>query len=98
VTEPSVSGLHDLKRVYELVKKFKIKAACIINKSDINIQKVKEIKAFLKEEKIEHLADFPYNISFTESMTENKTIVEYDKGYLKNLVADTWIKIKELVK
>ena len=25
VTEPSVSGLHDLKRVYELVKKFNLK-------------------------------------------------------------------------
>jgi MinD superfamily P-loop ATPase len=98
VTEPSVSGLHDLKRVYELIKKFKIKAACIINKSDINAQITKEIKTFLKEEKIEHLADFPYNISFTEAMTESKTIVEYDKGYLKNLVADTWMKIKELVK
>jgi len=36
VTEPSVSGIHDLKRVYELVKKFNIKTGCIINKYDIN--------------------------------------------------------------
>ena len=37
VTEPSISGFHDLKRVYELVKKFNIKAGCIINKADVNL-------------------------------------------------------------
>ena len=36
VTEATVSGLHDLKRVYELVKKFNIEACCIINKFDLN--------------------------------------------------------------
>ncbi len=35
VTEPTVSGLHDLKRVYELVHKFNLKAGCIINKFDL---------------------------------------------------------------
>ena len=36
VTEPTVSGLHDLKRVYALVKKFNTPSACIINKYDLN--------------------------------------------------------------
>lgn len=46
VTEPSVSGLHDLKRVYELVDKFNLKAGCIINKSDINPEVTNEILDF----------------------------------------------------
>jgi len=41
VTEPSVSGIHDLQRVYELIQKFRIKAGCIINKADINPEKTK---------------------------------------------------------
>ena len=96
VTEPSVSGLHDLKRVYELVKKFNIKAGCIINKADVNIEKQSEIKRFLVDEGIEHLVDLPYDESFTKAMTLGKTIVEYDDQNLNRLLLKTWTKIKKL--
>lgn len=97
VTEPSVSGLHDLKRVYELVKKFKIKAGCIINKADVNPEKRDEIVGYLAEENIVHLADLPYDENFTKAMTQGQTIVEYDQNNLKPLLTATWEKIKQLV-
>jgi len=93
VTEPTVSGLHDLKRVYELVKKFHIKAGCIINKFDLNSQKTSEIIKYLEEENIEHLCNLPYNDSFSKAMTECKTIVEYDDGELTHILTNAWIKI-----
>lgn len=96
VTESSVSGLHDLKRVYELVKKFKIPAGCIINKADINLQVSEEIKAFLKEENVTHLADIPYDETFTEAMTDGKTIVEFSESKLKQILEETWRKVKEI--
>ena len=96
VTEPSVSGLHDLKRVYELVKKFNIKAGCIINKADVNIDKQAEIKQFLADEGIAHLADLPYDENFTKAMTLGQTIVEYDKENLTPLLEMAWEKIKQL--
>jgi len=96
VTEPSVSGIHDLKRVYELVKKFGIKAGCIINKADINSNKTKEIHKFLKDEKIESITEIPYNENFTKAMTRTKTIVEFDDGKLKQNIENSWGKIKEL--
>ena len=98
VTEPSVSGLHDLKRVYELVKKFKIKAGCIINKADVNPEKCIEITQFLKENDIVHITDLPYDENFTRAMVKGQTIVEYDSGKLKDLLAESWEKIKELAK
>lgn len=97
VTEPSVSGYHDLKRVYELVKKFKIKAGCIINKYDINLKMTDKILDFLLKEKIEHIASLPYNDDFTRAMTEGKTIVEYDNNELKEQIIKSWEKVKELV-
>jgi MinD superfamily P-loop ATPase len=97
VTETSVSGLHDLKRVYELVKKFNIKAGCIINKADVNPEKCSEIEQFLKENEIVHLTDLPYNENFTRAMVKGQTIVEYDHGELKELLNDGWEKIKNLV-
>jgi len=97
VTEPSVSGLHDLKRVHELVKKFKISAGCIINKADINKQVSEEIKVFLESENIIQLADLPYDEAFTKAMTEGKTIVECGETPLKKKLVETWEKTKEFV-
>ena len=97
VTEPSISGLHDLKRVYELVKKFNIKAGCIINKADVNPWKCAEIIQFLKEENIVHLADLPYDENFTKTMIQGQTIVEFDHGVLKELLAESWEQIKRIV-
>ncbi len=97
VTEPTLSGLHDLKRVYQLVKKFNIKAACIINKSDINPQVYSEIKQFLMEENIYHISSLPYDESFTESMVNGQTIVEYHNSKIVPILTDSWDKIKEIV-
>jgi MinD superfamily P-loop ATPase len=96
VTEPSVSGLHDLKRVYQLVKKFNIKAGCIINKADVNVDKQTKIKQFLEKEGIEHLTDLPYNEDFTKAMILGQSIVEYDNSNLTSLLEQAWHKIKQL--
>jgi len=97
VTESSVSGLHDLKRVYQLVKKFKIKAGCIINKSDINQKVSVEIENFLEKEDIVHISSLSYDETFTEPMTEGKTIVEYEKGELYMRIFESWGKVQLLL-
>ena len=98
VTEPSVSGVHDLKRVFEVVKKFGLTAGCIINKADINSKKANEIKEFLHNEGIDLLAELPYDENFTKAMIQGKTIVEFENGKIKELLVNTWNKIKEKMK
>jgi len=93
VTEPSVSGLHDLRRVYKLVENFKIPAGCIINKSDINSQINSEIKSFLNKNNIQLISELPYNEEFTKAMTLGKTIIETDNQLLTNLLAESWKSI-----
>jgi MinD superfamily P-loop ATPase len=97
VTEPSVSGLHDLKRVYELVKKFNLKAGCIINKSDINEKVTQEIETFLREENILHIINLPYDEQFTMAMTNGQTIIESESNGLKQMIVDSWNKIKQTI-
>ncbi|MFC2151045.1 ATP-binding protein [Bacteroidota bacterium] len=97
VTEPSLSGLHDLKRVHELVKKFNLKAGCIINKYDINPKVTQDIIQFLNDESIAHISSLPYDENFTKAMTNGQTIVEYGSGELTLMIVNSWHKIKELV-
>ncbi len=96
VTEPTVSGLHDLRRVHELVKMFGIPAGCIVNKSDLNAKILAELRQFLTEEGITPLAEIPYNEKFTEAITAGKTIVEHDEQ-LAELVLNCWQKMMKLV-
>ena len=96
VTEPSISGIHDLKRVYQLVENFNIPAGCIINKADINTYKSEEIKSFLKENNIQLIAELPYNEEFTKAMTLGKTILEIENKQLSELMLNAWESILSL--
>lgn len=97
VTEPSVSGFHDLKRVYQVVKNFKIPAGCIINKANINTEKHKEIKDYLEQEGIIHLADLPYDENFTRAMVNGMTIAEYDENQLNKTLSQIWDTLKNVI-
>ncbi len=95
VTEATVSGLHDLRRVYNLVKMFGIDSGCIINKADLNPEVLENIRCFLQEEGITLLAEIPYDEKFTEAVTNGKTVVEWDPG-LEQRVRECWDQIIQL--
>jgi len=95
VTEPTLSALHDLKRAYELVKRFHLKAGCIINKSDLNNKVTGTIENYLQKESIIHISSLPYDEAFTKAMTMGLTIVEYDNSRLKAILTKSWQKIEE---
>ncbi len=97
VTEPTVSGIHDLKRVYELVKKFNIKAACIINKYDVNPEMSIRIREFINSESIVHLADIPYDRVFTDSIIKGHTVVESGHADIEKMLKETWDRIKQII-
>ena len=90
VTEPTLPGFHDMQRVYELVQNFHLSAGCIINKYDINKEISKKIKSFCEENSIDHISDFPYDETFTQAMTQGKTILESNSDALKKLIEQSW--------
>ncbi len=94
VTEPTVSGKHDMNRVAELLEKMKIPAGVIINKADLNTEIRDEIKDMVKKSGMELISELPYDKIFTDAITQGKTVVEYDKGIISKLLENSWEKIK----
>ncbi len=90
VTEPTVSGIHDMKRVYELVRKFDIKASCIINKHDLNPEITVRIMDFLESESIVHLCNIPYDDAFTDAIIRGRTIIENGHTDLVKMIEKAW--------
>ncbi|QTA92336.1 P-loop NTPase [Desulfonema magnum] len=78
VTEPTVSGKHDMERVIELAAHFKIPVMLCVNKSDLNPDTTEEIEAFAKEKGADCLGRIPFDVIFTKSMVKGQTIFEYE--------------------
>jgi MinD superfamily P-loop ATPase len=93
VTEPTISGIHDLKRIAELLKKFRIKAGVIINKAGLNTKRTRQIETWMKQEHLIPLGNLPYTVAFTQAMTEGKTIMEWNNKELIDNIKQIWQKI-----
>lgn len=77
VTEPTKSGVHDLKRTLNLAENFSIKTAILINKADINPELTGEIEALCKTKNIELIGKLPFDKTFVNSMVQRLTLTEY---------------------
>jgi MinD superfamily P-loop ATPase len=93
VTEPTISGFHDLVRVADLIKPFKVDVGCIVNKHDLNSRKTKQIHQWMKRENILSLADLPYNQAFTKAMSQGKTMMEWQDDDIREKIKTIWNKI-----
>lgn len=80
ITEPTPSGLSDLKRALRTANHFKIPYGIIVNKHDLNKNFTKKIENFAKENKIPLLGKIPYNKKFVKSLVELKPAIKYDKN------------------
>lgn len=77
VTEPTMSGLHDMERAMRLLDHFKVPALVCINKYDLNREKAEEIAEFCKDRGVEVVARIPFDRAVTDAMVVGKTIIEY---------------------
>lgn len=77
VTEPTVSGLHDLKRVMELSRHFKLPGGIVINKGDLNPAYSNKIESLSLERGFDMLGSIPYEPLVSQAQRQAKTILEY---------------------
>jgi len=95
VTEPTVSGLHDLKRVLEVTRHFQVPTGVVVNKADLNPEMTHRIEGAAREAGAEPLGSLPYDGAFTEAQVQGKTLLEYAHGKTARAVEELWRKIKE---
>jgi MinD superfamily P-loop ATPase len=80
IVEPSLSSLHDMRRVAELGDHFKIPQMLCINKYDINLEISAAIKREAEDRNIEVVGVIPFDPAFTHSMVNGQNIIEYGKS------------------
>ncbi|CCO22047.1 ATP-binding protein [Maridesulfovibrio hydrothermalis] len=94
VAEPTISAVHDLKRVYKLTEHFKIPSMVIINKCGINADQENEIRSFCAENDIILAGELPYDMVFTKAQLEGLSAVEYEPEGMGKKIEAIWNKME----
>lgn len=98
VTEPTVAAVHDLERVMKLVKHFGINPEIIINKADINLAVVAQIKDLAKAQQCRVLGEIPFDENVKESIKAGVAITQFGKSEAGNALKAIWKTIEETQK
>jgi MinD superfamily P-loop ATPase len=78
VTEPTVSGEHDLERALDLARHFSIPAAVCVNKWDLNTELTERIESKANQAGIPVVGRIRYDHAVTQAQMQEITIVETD--------------------
>jgi len=96
VVEPTLSGIHDLKRAVELLDHFEVTPFVIINKYDINEENTIDLEKYCTENSIVLLGNVPFDSTVTKAMVQGVPVVEFDsKAASSKAITKIWESFKE---
>jgi len=94
VTEPTMSGLEDMKRVHEVARKFTGDVGIIINKYDLNEAMADRIEGWCVAQGSTLLGRLPYDRRVTEAMISGKSVTEmFPKAEISIILNEIWNKM-----
>ncbi|MBI4963086.1 MAG: ATP-binding protein [Desulfomonile tiedjei] len=94
VTEPTLSGLHDMKRVLTLVQSFRIPASVIVNKADMNQEVTGRIEGEAENRGASVLGRIPYDDEVIKAMVQRRTVVEQADGPASTSIRGIWERLE----
>ena len=95
VTEPTLSGLHDLGRVAELTRHFGIKTLVCVNKWDLNAELATEIETNARRMGIEAVGRIRYDRAVTEAQINKQALVEYTEAGAATDIKEVWSRVSD---
>jgi MinD superfamily P-loop ATPase len=78
VSEPSVSGISDMKRIIKTIDTFHAKICVCINKYDTSIENSNKIVDFCKEKNLPFMGRIPFDPKAITAINSGLTVVDID--------------------
>jgi MinD superfamily P-loop ATPase len=98
VTEPTLSGMHDLDRVLGVCLHFGIHAMVCINKCDLNEKNASLIENQCVSQGIEIAGRIPFDNVVTESIVQGVPVVEHADGEVSREIERMWGTLSAILK
>jgi MinD superfamily P-loop ATPase len=95
VTEPTVSGVHDLERILATVNHFRVPALVLINKADVNPRYADAIRAYCAQRRIPLIAELPFDTVVTEAMVQGWPVTLHQpEGPVSHALGEAWGQVR----
>ncbi len=95
VTEPTLSGLHDLERVVELARGFDLSIVVAINKYDLNPDMSDKIEAYALQNDIEVVGKIHYDKSVTKAQINRESLIEHGDSLGSTDIKEMWKRLSK---
>lgn len=94
VTEPTLSGLHDLERTARLAVHFRVPAAVCVNKCDVNADITREIEDRAAAMRVEMLGSIRYDDQVTVAQIRGLSVVEHSDSDAAQDIRTLWDRVE----
>jgi MinD superfamily P-loop ATPase len=97
VTEPTLSGIHDMERVVTLAGQLRIPVAVIINKADINLDNTAALEQYCQQRQLPVLAQLPFDDIVVQANARQQPVVTIDDGPVAEGIRQSWRAVQALL-
>jgi MinD superfamily P-loop ATPase len=98
VTEPTVSGVHDMERVLELAAHFSVPAVVVVNKCDINPKQSKRIADIAVKRNSSVIGSVPFDSAVNEALMAGETVIAQGESPAAEAIRNAWHVICEILR
>lgn len=98
VTEPTVSGVHDMERVMQLSKHFGVPAVIVINKADLNTDQADRIESIAEKHGSRVIGRIPFDRVVNDALMAGKTVIQYGKdNNAEKAIRSLWKELQKML-
>ena len=94
VTEPTVSGAHDLRRIVGVTQHFGVPSLTCINKWDLNPSQAQGIAKWCAREGVPVVGWIPFDQVVTRAMVQGQPVTAFSNGSVSQAMAELWTEVK----
>ncbi len=95
ITEPTLSGLHDLQRVLELAKHFRLPAFLCVNKWDLNLQLTEQLEALAQQYGAKCVGRLSYHKAASLAQLTAQSVIELGDNPLADEIQEVWQRVEQ---
>jgi MinD superfamily P-loop ATPase len=97
VTEPTLSGIHDMLRIINTTGHFQIPVKVVINKFDLNPENSGKINDICESKDIEIVGRIPFSAKVPRSLVQAVPFVEYAQDEVAGEIISIWNKMESII-
>ena len=97
VVEPTLSGVHDFRRVAQLARQMGVPSLLVVNKSNVNSRIAVSLEHEAAHMGIKSLGRVPYDLAVTQAQIAGRTVIEFCDGPAAQAIRHLWRKLDQVL-